>query len=67
MKYWRKVVTVRGNHYTLPRGCSIGREIIDRLAEESRQSAPSERVIVFLAVMMQRDKMVKKGADFKGS
>ena len=49
------------------------REIINHnhLAEEiiclSRQTAPSERVIVFLAVMMQRDKMVKKGADFEGS
>ena len=68
MQYWRKVVTVRGNHYILPRG-SIGREIIDRLAKEmlclSRQSAPSERVIVFIAVMMQRDKMVKKGADIR--
>ena len=68
VQYWRKVVTVRGNHYILPRG-SIGRDIIDRLAEEiiclSRQTAPSERVIVFLAVMMQRDKMVKKGADIR--
>ena len=54
----------------LPRG-SIGREIINHnhLAEEiiclSRQTAPSERVIVFLAVMMQRYKMVKKGADIR--
>ena len=33
VQYWRKGVTVRGNHYVLPRG-SIGREFIDLLAEE---------------------------------
>ena len=70
VQYWRKVVTFRGNHYSLPRG-SIGREFIDLLAEEihvtclSRQSTPSERVIVFVAVLMQRDKMVKKGAEIR--
>ena len=54
VQYWRK-----GNHYNLPRG-SIGREFIDLLAEKinclSRQSTPSERVIVFVAVLMQKDK-----------
>ena len=68
VQYWRKVVTFRGNHYSLPRG-SIGREFIDLLAEEinclSRQSTPSERVIVFVAVLMQKDKMVKKGAEIR--
>ena len=68
VQYWRKVVTFRGKHNSLPRG-SIGREFIDLLAEEinclSRQSTPSERVIVFVAVLMQKDKMVKKGAEIR--
>ena len=63
---WRQVVYHSGNHYILPGG-SIGRQYVDILAEEVTYLAgghyPSERVLVFSSVILQRDLMVRKGAD----
>ena len=65
---WTQLVHHVGNHYLLPGG-SIGRKYIDVLTEEISHLAagnyPSERVLVFSSVMLQRDRMVRKGADIR--
>ena len=65
---WKRVIAVRGNHYDLPGG-AIGRHFVDLLSDEvcslSRGAFKSERLIVFLSVMLQRDIMVKKGTDVR--
>jgi len=48
-------------------GGSIGKKYIDLLNEElhylSVGAFPSERIIVFCSVMLQRDGLVRKGSD----
>ena len=63
---WKQVIYHSGNHYILPGG-PIGRRYVDLLAEEVTHLAgghfPPERVLVFSSVILQRDRMVRKGAD----
>ena len=66
IKYWKKIVGVRSKHYDVPGG-AVGREFVDLLAEEvtllCKGKEISERFIVFLAVILQRDTMVTKTID----
>ena len=65
---WGQLVQHSGNHYILPGG-STGRKFVDVLAEEVSHLAvgnyPSERVLAFSSVVLQRDRMVRKGADVR--
>ena len=65
---WLRVVAIRNSHYNLPNG-SIGRDLVGLLSSEVnllvQGSMSSERVIVFLTVILQRDPMVKRGADVR--
>jgi len=62
---WSAVIQHQGRHYSLPGG-SIGKKYIDLLNEELNYSSagafPSERVIVYCSVMLQRDRLVRKGS-----
>ena len=62
----KSVVQHSGNHYVLPCG-PTGRRYVDLLTEEVQHlpvgNFPSEHVLVFSFVMLQRDRMVRKGAD----
>ena len=65
---WEKVVQHSGNHYILPGG-PTGRRYFDLLTEEVQHlgvgNYPSERVLVFSSVILQRDRMIRKGADIR--
>ena len=65
---WKRVVHLSSKQYHLLGG-SVGRRYVDLLVDEVHHladgSEPSERVIVFCSVMLQRDKMVKKGSDVR--
>ena len=65
---WSVIVQHMGQHYSLPGG-SIGKKYIDLLCEElqylSLGTYHSERVIVFCAMMLQRDRLVRKGCDIR--
>ena len=58
----------QSKHYSLPGGL-IGKKYIDILSEElhylSAGAFPSERVIVFCSVMLQRDRLIWKGTDIR--
>jgi len=64
--WWKQVIYHSGNHYVLP-GRSTGRQYVDVLANEVNYLAcgtyPSERILVFSSVILQHDRMVRKGAD----
>ena len=61
---WSVIVQHMGQHYSLPGG-SIGKKYIDLLCEELQYLFlgiyHSERVIVFCSVMLQQDRLVRKG------
>ena len=63
---WEKVIHHSGNHYILPGG-AVGCHYVALLFEEVQHFAvgnyPSERVLVFSAVILQCDRMVRKGGD----
>jgi len=63
---WQQIIQHSGNLYVLPGG-SVGCHYVDLLELEVRHLAvgnfPSERLLVFCSVIMQRNRMVKKGAD----
>ena len=65
---WSVVIQHLGQHYSLPGG-SIGKRYIDLLCDElhhlSLGNYHSERVIVFCSVMLQRDRLVRKGCDIR--
>ena len=65
---WKSVIYHSGNHYVLPGG-PTGRRYVDLLTEDVQHLAvvnfPSERVLVFSSVMLQRDQMVRKDADIR--
>ena len=67
-KRWKKIVSTRCSYYDLPGG-AVGREFIDILTQEvsmlCRVRVRSERFIVFIGIMLQRDNMVKKGCDIR--
>ena len=67
-KRWNKIVSSSRHYYDLPGG-AVEREFVDVLAEEvnlfKRSSVCSQRLIVLLALMLQRDSMVNKGRDIR--
>ena len=67
-KRWQKIVSTKWRHYNLPNG-TVAKELIDLLAHEVTQlhsgATRSERLIVFLGLMLHRDEMVKKGQDIR--
>ena len=62
------MITLQGKVYALPGG-AIGRKYVDLLSEEvlhlSQGNYSSDRPIVFSALMLQRDRMVKKVDDIR--
>ena len=67
-QYWRKVAYLQGKHYDIPGG-AIGRQYVDALAEEvshvTAGNYPSDRLIVFSSLVLQRDRMIRKVADMR--
>ena len=65
---WLKVVRLYGRVYAIPGG-AIGKKYVGLLSEEVMHVAvgnyPSDRLIVFSAVMLQREKSVRKGKDIR--
>ena len=65
---WRQLVQHSSNHYILPSG-STGHKYVDVLTEEVTHLAvgnyPSEDVLAFSSVVLQRDRMVRKGTDVR--
>ena len=65
---WLSVVHLSGKLYDIPGG-SVGRKYVDSLTQEvshlSSGNYPSDRVIVFSSVILQRDRMVRKGQDVR--
>ena len=68
IKYWKKIVGVRSKNYDIPGG-AVGREFVDLLSEEvtllCKGKETSERLIAFLAIILQRDTMVTKTIDIR--
>ena len=65
---WLRIISIKNSHYNLPNG-SVGRDFVGLLSGEVnllvQGSISSERVIVFLTVILQRDPMVKRNADVR--
>ena len=67
---WEIITQHEARHYLLPGG-SVGRKYVDRLTEEVLHlvavNFPSERLIVFSSLMLQRDRnvIVKKVCDIR--
>ena len=65
---WWKVVTLRGRQYSLPDG-GIGTSFVNMLSEEIERCTDgrqrSEREFIFTALVLQRNKMVRKGRDVR--
>ena len=63
---WLWIVAIRNSHYNLPNG-SVGRDFVGLLSSEVnllvQGCMSSERIIVLLTVILQRDPMVKRDAD----
>lgn len=63
---WSAITHLKGRLYHVPGG-SIGRRYVDLLSEEVAHLAsgnyPSERLMVFSTVILQRTRMVRKGTD----
>ena len=62
------IVSIKNSHYNLLNG-SVGHDFVGLLASEVnllvQGSMSSERIIFFLTVILQRDPMVKRGADIR--
>ena len=67
-KLWWKTVELRGKQYELPNG-NFGKRFVNILAEEIERCTagrqPSEREFVFTALILQRDRMVRKAKDIR--
>ena len=67
-KLWWKTVELRGKQYELPNG-NVGKRFVNILAEEIERCTagrqPSEREFVFTALILQRDRMVRKAKDIR--
>ena len=65
---WKKIVQLQGKQYDLPGG-AIGMKYFELLSKEVTQLAcsnyPADRFIVFCAVVLQRDRMIRKGNDIR--
>ena len=66
---WKTVVGLQGKQYNLPGG-AVGCQYVDLLSEEvaylSSGNFSSDRLIVFSASMLQRDRMISKTVDIRG-
>ena len=64
--HWKNITQQSGLHYSLPRG-SCGRRYISTLIDEIKMlikgHVPSERLIVFSSVILQRENFIKKLRD----
>ena len=64
----KRVVRLRSRYYTLPQG-NVGRKVVDAVTAEINALAegrsPSERVLVLLATLLQRDMLIKNGPDIR--
>ena len=67
-KLWLHIISVKNCHYHLPSG-AVAHDFIKLLSSEisllAREVERSERVLIFLSVMLQRDPMVRKGTDIR--
>lgn len=65
---WKKICALNGKQYDLPNG-NIPKTFIQTLTKEvealSKSEFPSERLIIFISVMLQRNKMVKQAKDIR--
>ena len=65
-KLWLRIVSFKSSHYDLLSG-PVGHEFIDCLTSEvsllARGLACSERLIIFLSVLLQRDPLIRRGTD----
>ena len=63
---WKQLVSLFSNLYDLPGG-NVGKDFVGLLADEismlTEKRVNSERFIIFCRVVLQRDRMVKKGDD----
>ena len=65
---WSTIARLKGRLYHVPGG-SVGRHYVDLLSTEvahlSAGNFPSERLMVFSAVILQCHRMIKKGSDIR--
>ena len=65
---WWKVVALRGKQYSLPDG-SVETRFVNMLSEEIERCTDcrqrSEREFIFTALVLQRNKMARKGKDVR--
>ena len=65
---WRTMVGLQNRLYIIPGG-AVGRRYVGVLSDEVKHTAignyPSDRLVVFSAVMLQRDKMIRKVRDIR--
>ena len=65
---WSTVVQPRGLHYSPPGG-SVGRQHVEQLGDKLTYlfngTYPSERLLVFSAVILQQDRFVCRGTDIR--
>ena len=68
VRRWSAIAHLKGCLYHLPGG-SKGRRYVDQLSVEMSHLAagnfPSERILVFSTVILQRNRMLKKGSDIR--
>jgi hypothetical protein len=67
-KRWKKICGLTGKQYNLPNG-NIPIHFITLLTKEveslSKKEFPSERLLVYVLVMLQRDKQVRRAKDIR--
>ena len=60
---WKEIVQLQGKQFNLPGG-ALGRRYVDTVTKEvlylSTGNFPAERLIVFCAVTLQRDRLIKR-------
>ena len=67
-EYWKEVVNLPNRKYTLPKN-NTGKKFIDLLTTEInsviQRNSNSEKVIVFMSVILQKSRDIKKSKDVK--
>lgn len=65
-KRWNAICSLHGKHYDLPFG-TASRRFVHTLADEvdhlTKLNYPSERLLIYIAVMLQRDQNIKQAKD----
>ena len=65
---WEAVVKLNARHYVLPGGL-VGQNFVDMMTAELNHLTldhyPAERCLVFGFVILQKDRMIKKGSDIR--